>query len=122
MRKKRNLALLLGIFLFVSMSFGQTSSTNTNLRRNIATIMFASLGGAVLGLSTLSFYGEPQQHIGNIWMGLGIGAIGGSAYVLSDSNPSSYAIMNQELAFNKVSDRKSFEKKIPLFSWEWTFN
>lgn len=50
-------------------------------RRQIATIIFAGLGGAVLGLSTLSFYGEPQEHASNIATGFGLGIIGGVAYV-----------------------------------------
>ncbi len=52
-----------------------------NLRRNAATIIFCGLGGAVLGLSTLSFYGKPQEHLGNIYLGLGAGLIAGGGYV-----------------------------------------
>src|SRR5580704_14870733 len=31
-------------------------------RKQLATIIFAGLGGAILGLSTLSFYGRPQDY------------------------------------------------------------
>ncbi|PWU21041.1 MAG: hypothetical protein C5B49_03220 [Bdellovibrio sp.] len=52
-------------------------------RRGFATVMLAGLAGAVLGLSTLSFYGKPEEHIGNIYVGLGLGLLGGAGYVLA---------------------------------------
>lgn len=50
-------------------------------RRQLATIVFAGLGGAVLGLSTLSFYGRPQDYLVNIAIGFAVGVIAGTAYV-----------------------------------------
>jgi hypothetical protein len=50
-------------------------------RRQLATIIFAGLGGAILGLSTLSFYGRPQDHLSNIAIGFGLGIIGGTLYM-----------------------------------------
>ena len=50
-------------------------------RRQLATIVFAGLGGAVLGLSTLSFYGRPQDNLGNIAIGFAAGVIAGTVYV-----------------------------------------
>lgn len=50
-------------------------------RKQIATIVFAGLAGAVLGLSTLSFYGRPQDYLSNIAIGFAIGIIGGTVYV-----------------------------------------
>ncbi len=47
-------------------------------RRQLATIIFTGLGGAVLGLSTLSFYGRPQDHLQNIALGFGVGIITGT--------------------------------------------
>ena len=49
-------------------------------RRHISTIVFAGLAGAILGLSTLSFYGRPQDRLNNIAMGFGIGVIGGAMF------------------------------------------
>lgn len=49
-------------------------------RRQLATIIFAGLGGAVLGLSTLSFYGRPQDKLSNIAFGFALGVIGGTIY------------------------------------------
>ena len=50
-------------------------------RKQLATIIFAGLGGALMGLSTLSFYGRPQDYLVNIPIGCAIGVIAGTAYV-----------------------------------------
>ncbi|MBN1114815.1 MAG: hypothetical protein JXA66_05705, partial [Oligoflexia bacterium] len=39
-------------------------------------ILFSGLGGAVLGLSTLSFYSEPQDHLRNIAIGGAVALVG----------------------------------------------
>lgn len=49
-------------------------------KRQLATIIFAGLGGAVLGLSTLSFYGRPQDKLNNIAIGFAVGVISGTVY------------------------------------------
>lgn len=84
----KKMAILLGLVLMLSQSaFAQNhSSQMPNMRRSVATVIFAGLGGAVLGLSTLSFYGEPQGHVGNIWLGLGVGLLAGTAYVSMNSD------------------------------------
>lgn len=123
MKKSKISLMCISLILFCNVSLAQTSTTGNSIRRNIATIMFTSLGGAVLGLSTLSFYGEPQQHIGNIWMGLGLGAIAGSAYVLSESG-NSYSGMTKlsDQDLNKITRTQHLDQRIPMFSWQWTFN
>ena len=50
-------------------------------RKQLATIIFAGLGGAILGLSTLSFYGRPQDKLANIAIGFAFGVIAGTGYV-----------------------------------------
>lgn len=50
-------------------------------RRQLGTIIYAGLGGAVLGLSTLSFYGRPQDKLANIAIGFAVGVIVGTAAV-----------------------------------------
>ncbi len=49
-------------------------------RKQIATIIFAGLAGAILGLSTLSFYGRPQDRLSNIAVGFAVGVIIGATY------------------------------------------
>lgn len=69
----------------------QTRSTG-GPRRQLATILFAGLGGAVLGLSTLSFYGRPQDKLANIAIGFAGGVIVGTAYVTykAATNPTEF--------------------------------
>lgn len=60
---------------------GTTKSRVGGPRRQLATILFAGLGGSILGLSTLSFYGRPQDKLQNIAIGFAVGIIAGTAYV-----------------------------------------
>ncbi len=59
-------------------SAGSTKATGP--RKQVATIIFAGLAGAVLGLSTLSFYGRPQDRLSNIAVGFAVGVIIGATY------------------------------------------
>jgi hypothetical protein len=65
-----------------STSFAQSRSfTATEApRKNFTTIIFAGLGGAILGLSTLSFRGRPQDHMDDIAVGFAVGIIAGALY------------------------------------------
>ncbi len=81
---KKLISVLL-ILLFVNPLQAVERSEFSGARRSVATVMLFGLGGAVLGLSTLSFYGKPEEHIGNIYLGLAAGLIGGGAYLLSTS-------------------------------------
>lgn len=47
-------------------------------RKRINYIVVTGLGGAVLGLSTLSFYGRPQDKLANIAIGFAFGVIAGT--------------------------------------------
>lgn len=82
--KKVILMTVLGVVLGLQQSQAQTSSMS-GFRRNFAIVAFAGIGGAVLGLSTLSFYGTPQDHVDNITTGFLFGLAGGMVYVVSDS-------------------------------------
>ncbi len=44
---------------------------------DLLVVAAAGAGGAVLGLSTLSFYDKPSKHISNVWMGAAVGIIAG---------------------------------------------
>ena len=59
---------------------GGKSTASAGPRRHLANIVFAGLAGAVLGLSTLSFYGRPQDRLSNIAVGFAIGVIGGTMF------------------------------------------
>ncbi len=67
--------------------------TKTNgPRKQLATIIFAGLGGSVLGLSTLSFYGRPQDNLANIAVGFAVGVISGTILVTfrAATNPAEF--------------------------------
>ncbi len=82
--------LLVILFLTTNSAWSQQQSSTTspekNLRRGVAAVMFATIGGAVLGLSTLSFYGKPQEHTGNITLGALAGLVAGISYVSYDAS------------------------------------
>ena len=55
-------------------------SMSAGPRRHLSKIVFAGLAGAILGLSTLSFYGRPQEKLSYIPIGFAIGVIGGAMF------------------------------------------
>jgi len=65
-----------------------TAQANRNIKRNIATVLFASIGGGILGLSTLSFYDKPEDHTNNITMGALLGFVAGTGYVVMNNTSS----------------------------------
>jgi hypothetical protein len=80
--KKILLLILIATFM-ASIAFGQEPviRKKSGPRRQLATIIFAGIGGAILGLSTLSFYGRPQDQLSNIAIGFAVGVISGTIYV-----------------------------------------
>lgn len=56
-----------------------------NTQQDIMLVGAAGLGGAILGLSTLSFYETPSTHISNLWTGAAIGIIAGVIFVAYNS-------------------------------------
>jgi hypothetical protein len=79
--KKFLVAMLVVCFVVPVTGQDTTVIKKSGPRRQLATILFAGLGGAILGLSTLSFYGRPQDNLGNIGLGFAVGVIGGTIYV-----------------------------------------
>lgn len=53
-------------------------------RQTVGTILLTGLAGGVLGLSTLSFYDQPQDHIRNITFGAGLGMIAAAIYLTAN--------------------------------------
>jgi hypothetical protein len=52
-----------------------------NTQNDILLVGAAGAGGAILGLSTLSFYDKPSKHVANVWTGAAIGIIAGVIFV-----------------------------------------
>lgn len=56
-----------------------------NTQNDIMLVAAAGAGGAVLGLSTLSFVEKPSKHVSNIWTGAALGIIAGVIFVAYNS-------------------------------------
>ena len=104
----------------------QTTPMESNFKSKLATVIFVGLGGAVLGLSTLSFYGEPEEHISNITTGFALGILAGTSYVVYDSATQSTSSLNWidelktiENKNNSLAQAKI--KKPTLITWVWSF-
>ena len=115
------LGFLLGIVLLTGQTQAQTS-TMSGFRRNFAIVAFAGIGGAVLGLSTLSFYGTPQDHVDNITTGFLLGLAGGFVYVVADSSRPAAQINSD--SFSMIDNprkkyRVTWSLQLPIFLAEF---
>ena len=80
-----SVVLVLSLAMLPEVSFAQKAGgANTEKvsgpRKPLTIIVFAGVAGAILGLSTLSFYGRPQDKLANIAVGFAIGIISGAVY------------------------------------------
>lgn len=69
----------------LSWATGESRVESPSVKSQVAKILLSSLGGAILGASTLSFYDKPQDHLSNVAAGGMLGVILGSAYVTRES-------------------------------------
>lgn len=103
----------------------QEIPTGQRVKRNVAAVLFASLGGAVLGLSTLPFYGEPQEHTNNISTGALLGFVGGLVFVAYDGTkpaaPTYEYSSWDELEQKRKRAFSSAEKALPVFNVSFDF-
>lgn len=100
-------------------------SMSSGPKRQLATIVYAGLGGAVLGLSTLSFYGRPQDHLSNIAFGFGIGIIVGAMYTTYNAatNPKEFYSTEEIHGINDLYAQSRLNYFIPpqiLSRWDVT--
>lgn len=127
------------IFLILIMAFTFSLSSNaqglseTGLqgpKKQMATILYAGLAGAVLGLSTLSFYSNAQDHIENVAYGFGAGIIFGTGYVTwkAVTQPVEFygteAPVEADLddAYTRgAADRRIAQRVIKPVQFRWTF-
>lgn len=120
------ISLILIVFscFHTSVSSAQQNQNSRNLKRGVATVLFSTLGGAILGLSTLSFYGEPQEHTENITTGALIGALAGGAYLLYDTSRPQPAPVDYTQSFDEqLKNKKALASaKAPvLVSYQFDF-
>lgn len=133
----RKLLVFILIFSFTTAAFAQTSpntpageegTTKSRMggpRRQLATILFAGLGGFVLGLSTLSFYGRPQDKLQNLGIGFAVGIIAGTVYVTykAANNPQELYGKDYLPELEKMSQAQQSRTLAPTpLSASYTFN
>lgn len=91
------------------------SSATAGPRRQLANIVFAGLAGAVLGLSTLSFYGRPQDRLANIPIGFAVGAICGTMFT-------TYKAVADPREFYGTEYKYDFRPEpVPMASYQFSF-
>ena len=132
--KQAKIFFLLAVFFLSPSLWAQEqqnsySNSGRNFKRGVAAVMFSTIGGAVLGLSTLSFYGKPQEHTDNITVGALIGLVAGVGYVVYDSNrqPTPPPSGNYDFSWQEPDQkfrRTSLfakNKEVPLFKYQFDF-
>lgn len=85
MKKWLSLALIFSILSLNSAFAQQESDIIKNTQNDIILVGVAGAAGAILGLSTLSFYDKPSPHISNVWTGAALGVIAGVIWVAYQS-------------------------------------
>ncbi len=131
-RKVIGILLSLCLFAFHPGAYAETPATETaqsGPRQQLATIIFAGLAGAVMGLSTLSFYGRPQDRLSNIAVGFAIGVISGAVYTTYKTATQPYgseeamsALDEVRIANLKFDDREMQDfSQSTQFSFSWNF-
>ena len=117
--------LICSIMCWSSISFSQNvSHSQRAFKRNAATVIFASLGGGILGLSTLSFYGKPQEHTSNITMGVGVGLVAGLVYVLMNTEEPQREVKSPwipDTNFTRVAQQTNKQKSELIFNFNFAF-
>ncbi len=117
--------LICSIMCWTSTAFAQNvSSSQRVFKRNAATVIFASLGGGILGLSTLSFYGKPQEHTNNITMGVGVGLIAGLVYVIMNTEDQQREVKSPwipERNFTRLAQEFVNQKSEMIFKFDCAF-
>ncbi|MFP5457478.1 MAG: hypothetical protein ACLGG7_01995 [Bacteriovoracia bacterium] len=101
------IALLLTLsFIAPKQVWAQAASEDdivANTQNDLMLVAGAGVGGAVLGLSTLSFYDKPSKSIANIWTGAAVGIIVGVIVVAM-----SHAQKSQEQLSYEMKPQKDF--------------
>ena len=92
-------------------------------RQQIATIIFSGLAGAVLGLSTLSFYGRPQDKLSNIAIGFALGVIAGTAYTTYQVATKPYRMYDADLMPKPWENEQDarFAISAPVLEYQFSF-
>jgi hypothetical protein len=126
--KKWIFTILVTTFLSTQMAQAdmQVRAQNMNWRRNTAIVLFGAIGGGILGLSTLSFYGDPKEHTNNINMGALFGLMAGGSIVIYENAPRSQPQRTYNDYYGLFEGPESARKgppiaSVPSMKFEFTF-
>jgi hypothetical protein len=75
-------------------------------KNDLMVVIGGGIAGAVLGLSTLSFYDEPKKHTKNIVMGASLGIIAGVIFVAYNQ-----AFKTKESVYSFMQDIEELKPK-----------
>lgn len=115
--------LTITIVLLNCSALPSLAQNNKNIKRNVATVLFASLGGAILGLSTLPFYGEPQEHTDNISYGALGGFVVGMGYVFYNSARPTASTYDYSKIFDQdLKSRRGIAALNPVQQFQFTID
>ena len=136
----KNFITFLALALLLNLSVNAEMNDSKLLEDSLAdmyVVAGSGLGGAVIGLSTLSFVEEPGDHLKNILVGAALGIMGGVAFVgYNTANkgrdiyyggdamyfPKKNFSTGSRAAWHKKEMNKvSYHKEIPYFYWGGTF-
>lgn len=79
--------------------------------KDMITVLAIGAGGAVLGLSTLSFVEEPTEHFKSILVGFSLGIIIGVAIIAWDqANSSKQMYLDNAFYKNSTKDFSTFQR------------
>lgn len=113
------LVLVLSLQFVTTPAYSQAEDVPqpSGTRKQMATIVFSGLAGAVLGLSTLSFYGRPQDRLSNIAIGFAIGIITGAVLVTYGATTNPDEFYGRELSYFSPDDQifSQFERETQRF-------
>ncbi|MAE72636.1 MAG: hypothetical protein CL675_00975 [Bdellovibrionaceae bacterium] len=120
------IAVFVCMTAFGPVSQAQSISSTPSTKQQLSTIIFAGLGGGVLGLSTLSFYGRPQDRLENIGVGFAIGIIIGVSYTTYQAATRSYVDAPPVEPELQLAGESRFQQAISQqdalkLGWNWSF-
>jgi hypothetical protein len=90
-------------------------------KRQAAIIIFSGLGGAILGLSTLSFYGRPQDKLSNIAIGAAVGIIVGTIYVTYKAATQPADFYGEQYRGAIIDNPYQINTRDPVATVSWNF-
>jgi hypothetical protein len=117
------LTSLISLSLASPAGYAQGATKISGPRKQLATIIFSGLAGAVLGLSTLSFYGRPQDRLANVPIGFAVGVIVGTGYTTYKAATSPRSFYGDQLSPFPPLTENRFASPTKALGWgySWTF-